>query len=693
MRQNYLPETSRTSPKPAASRSYGVWPGLALLLLALPLLLFPSLIAPKLWNLWGASAESQQVSALTLRAMRALPTREERETRLSTPKRVLTREPSKTELNILEKKLSANLAIHRVGGNLPPDFKAVQRRLKAGSTPLIWARSVSRISSYSAIEDGRSGKNWLLRVETPRPKFLQFILGLRILGGVLALLGIGISAASWFSSKAKANGANPKVQAQSAPPPQDMADGYIPLTQHTQTLHSLEKQFEDQLETLRIRLKESEETYRQMALNASDVLYAIYPDEGRIEWLGQIDLMLGYAHGSFPRTIEAWAESIHPDEVENILDVYAQACATGEEFQVEYRMRHRNGSYRDWLHKSKPVFGPRRKLQKLVGACSDITEKKRAEARLRESEERLAQIFETVAEAIVMVDTNGIVTFANPAAELIYGADRDRIVSNHYNDEKWKIFQPDGKSIEVEEMPLARVLSTQDAVRSVELSFGHASGQVVVASVNAAPLRDENNSISGAVLSMTDITGRKALENRLAFQAFHDPLTKLPNRALFTDRLGLALVKSKRAGVMIAVFFIDLDNFKKVNDTLGHDAGDELLKATAGRLLDSVRSDDTAARLAGDEFTIMLDNITEPGQAKIVADRVLHNLLQPITLQGQEVYAPPSIGIAFGNFEDTPQSLMERADSAMYVAKKNGKARYEVHEFMPEVVNTSFTFK
>jgi diguanylate cyclase (GGDEF)-like protein len=169
------------------------------------------------------------------------------------------------------------------------------------------------------------------------------------------------------------------------------------------------------------------------------------------------------------------------------------------------------------------------------------------------------------------------------------------------------------------------------------------------------------------------------------FQAFHDPLTKLPNRALFVDRLGHALVRCQRSKTMVAVFFIDLDNFKKTNDTLGHDAGDDLLIATAARVLDSIRSGDTGARLAGDEFTIMLDNITDIAQAMVVANRLLANMLEPVMLKGHEVYAPPSIGIALGNHEDTPDSIMKRADGMMYQAKKNGKARYEVSPHLVEI--------
>ncbi|HEX8832964.1 MAG TPA: GGDEF domain-containing protein, partial [Abditibacteriaceae bacterium] len=199
----------------------------------------------------------------------------------------------------------------------------------------------------------------------------------------------------------------------------------------------------------------------------------------------------------------------------------------------------------------------------------------------------------------------------------------------------------------------------------------------------AAPLRDAAGGITGSVLSVTDITGRKALEDRLSFQAFHDPLTKLPNRALFTDRLEHALIRAERSKTYVTVFFIDLDNFKKTNDTLGHDAGDDLLKATSERILDSIRAGDTAARLGGDEFTIMLDNITELDQALVVANRVLQALLQPVTLKGQEVYAPPSIGVAMGTWQQTPDEVMKNADAAMYTAKKNGKARYEIYEEQP----------
>ena len=439
----------------------------------------------------------------------------------------------------------------------------------------------------------------------------------------------------------------------------------------------------DELVQTRHRLRESEETYRQMALSASDVLYAIYPGEGRIDWLGQIDLMLGYAHGSFPRTVEAWADSIHPDEAERVIALYAQVCQSGETFSVEYKMRHRNGSYRDWLHRGKAVLGADKTLQKLVGSCSDITEKKRAERRLRESEERLARIVETVADAIVLCDRDGKITFANPAAELIFGASPDALIGEDYGAAHWNLTRSDGAKLSSEELPMARVLADGAAVHEIEQMFSHSSGRQIVVSVNAAPLSSDDGKIIGSVISLIDVTSRKALEDNLSFRAFHDALTKLPNRALLRDRLEHALIRSRRSKTMVAMMFLDLDNFKKTNDTLGHEAGDALLIATAQRLLQSLRAGDTAARFAGDEFTVMLDNVTDMSQVKIVANRILGTMLQPVKIGDDEVMAPPSIGVALGDWRDDVDTLLKRADETMYLAKQNGKARYEIHDYIP----------
>ncbi|MFL6263835.1 MAG: putative bifunctional diguanylate cyclase/phosphodiesterase [Thermoanaerobaculia bacterium] len=178
--------------------------------------------------------------------------------------------------------------------------------------------------------------------------------------------------------------------------------------------------------------------------------------------------------------------------------------------------------------------------------------------------------------------------------------------------------------------------------------------------------------------SLSDITSRKAAEERLLHDAFHDPLTGLPNRALFMDRLGMAIVHAKRRlSYTFAVLFIDLDRFKNVNDSLGHSVGDELLIAVARRLESCLRPGDTVARLGGDEFTILLDEVADVDHAVQVAQRLHREMVRPFQVQGHEVFVTLSLGITLGAGGDyeRPEDVLRDADTAMYGAKGSGKAR------------------
>jgi len=182
--------------------------------------------------------------------------------------------------------------------------------------------------------------------------------------------------------------------------------------------------------------------------------------------------------------------------------------------------------------------------------------------------------------------------------------------------------------------------------------------------------------------SQTDVTDRKRAEEELAHQAFYDSLSDLPNRALFLDRLSHAIRRAKRrvTGGAFAVLFLDLDGFKDVNDSLGHVVGDELLRATARRLEETVRPGDTVARLGGDEFAILLDELRAIDDAVEVADRILRAMKEPFQLAGREVFASASMGIAPGSAEAGPEDLLRDADTAMYRAKDRGRACYEVFD-------------
>jgi diguanylate cyclase (GGDEF)-like protein len=184
------------------------------------------------------------------------------------------------------------------------------------------------------------------------------------------------------------------------------------------------------------------------------------------------------------------------------------------------------------------------------------------------------------------------------------------------------------------------------------------------------------------VLSVVrDVTERKALEGELEHRAFHDALTGLPNRALLTDRIKHALARVESHGESVAVLFLDLDDFKVVNDSLGHEAADRLLMAVAERLQTVLRPEDTLARLGGDEFTVLLEDIEGASEATAVAERIADALREPFSLEGSELFVTTSIGIAFGNSaQDRPGGLLRSADLAMYRAKETGKAGYALFD-------------
>ena len=181
--------------------------------------------------------------------------------------------------------------------------------------------------------------------------------------------------------------------------------------------------------------------------------------------------------------------------------------------------------------------------------------------------------------------------------------------------------------------------------------------------------------IDGILLNFRDVSDRVALEEQLRHQAFHDDLTGLANRALFEDRLTLALARARRHDGRLAVIFVDLDDFKTVNDSLGHAFGDELLRATAQRLATCLRAQDTAARLGGDEFAILLEDLTSPDEAWEIAERLRGMLESPVVLLGRQIAASASIGVECPGPNDTADAVLGNADIAMYAAKDAGKGR------------------
>lgn len=299
-----------------------------------------------------------------------------------------------------------------------------------------------------------------------------------------------------------------------------------------------------------------------------------------------------------------------------------------------------------------------------------------AEVHRRESEERFRTLVQNSSDVVAIIEPDGVASYVSPVIERILGYKSEDGLGR--NPLQAPVMHPDdaGKVRQV----FAGLVGSPGAETTVDFRLRHIDGRWVHVEATSKNLLYDPN-IGGIVVNFRDITERKTFEERLSYQAFHDHLTDLPNRALFMNRLDHALVRAKRRDNSVAVLFLDLDNFKLVNDSLGHEAGDKLLLSVAERLRECLRDEDTAARFGGDEFTILLENITNASDAVWIANKIARVLSAPFVLESREMFVTPSIGIALGTSGyERPTDLLRNADVALYRAKSNGKATYEVYD-------------
>jgi diguanylate cyclase (GGDEF)-like protein/PAS domain S-box-containing protein len=294
--------------------------------------------------------------------------------------------------------------------------------------------------------------------------------------------------------------------------------------------------------------------------------------------------------------------------------------------------------------------------------------------RLRDSEARLRAVVDSVEDAVVTCDRNGTIVAWNGGAQRVFG-----LVAEEALGRQWRTLIAAGSRQRVA-TAMDGLLATGGQERATMQLMGHRStGPDFAAELSMASWRMAGEPF--VTVMVRDITRRRALEEQLQHQAFHDPLTGLANRALFADRVEHALARGRRSGGAVAVLFLDLDDFKTVNDGIGHAAGDALLRAVADRVQGCLRSGDTASRLGGDEFAILLEDLAGSEEAEGVAERILASLAEPLTIHGHQVAVRASIGIAHSVADrDRSSELLRNADLAMYVAKRAGKGRSQVYE-------------
>ncbi len=309
-------------------------------------------------------------------------------------------------------------------------------------------------------------------------------------------------------------------------------------------------------------------------------------------------------------------------------------------------------------------------------------ERKIMEEALYAEKERAQVTLNCIGDAVVCTDINGKITFLNPAAEKITG---------------WSLLEAAGR-------PMAEVFrtlnttamdssqtSTQLAVlqvRSVHLPPSsiliRRDGLEIPIEESIAAIHDKEGRVTGAVIVFRDVSVAQAMAQQMTHSAKHDFLTGLPNRMLLNDRIGQAIASGRRHAKQVAVLFLDLDGFKHINDSLGHPVGDKLLQSVAERLVDCVRGADTVSRQGGDEFVILLSDLSQPEDAAIMAGRVLRAIAEPHSIDQHDLHVTTSIGVSvYPDDGENAESLIKNADTAMYQAKEQGRQSFQF--FKPEM--------
>jgi len=327
----------------------------------------------------------------------------------------------------------------------------------------------------------------------------------------------------------------------------------------------------------------------------------------------------------------------------------------------------------------------------MFAQMTDITERKRMEEELFSEKERMRLTLQSIGDAVLCTDAQGRVTYINPVAQRMSGwqafdaADQDVDVVA-------PLYRNNGER--VEPSPVRQALGSGKPcgpTRGVVLH--RKDGHRYVVEETASPITDRHGHLNGAVMVLHDVTETMAMAERMAHLAQYDALTDLPNRVLLQDRARQALALARREGKSLAVMYIDLDGFKQVNDSLGHDLGDELLVQFARRMQAAVRQSDTVCRQGGDEFVVLLPGLDGPQQSTVVARKVLAVCQAPFDLQGHEVRVGLSAGLAlFPQHGSAFEELARHADTAMYAAKRSGRMQVRCYAGAaqePELVATA----
>ena len=421
-------------------------------------------------------------------------------------------------------------------------------------------------------------------------------------------------------------------------------------------------------------LRISEQRLTRLISNLPGAVYRCKNDEAwTTEYVSNgVQQLTGYPATEFISGRMQVTDIMDPDDRVQVVRSIEAAVAANRAFEVVYRITARDGSRRWIWERGQAVYGEGGEQPMLEGFLTDITARVEAEEALRQSEQRMRTIIESEPECVKLVAPGGILLQMNRAGLAMVEAEGpEQIV---------------GRCIYPMIVPEHREAFRALTERTLAGGKGTLEFEIIGFKGTRRWLETHTTPMDSGVneryaLGITrDITERKRAEERLSYLAHHDLLTDLPNRALFTDRLNQAMIEAHRHGRLVGVLLLDLDRFKNINDTLGHEAGDRLLEAVARRLRHAIREGDTVARLSGDEFAIVLADMGHADDGGRVAQKLVAAFAEPFPIGQREFHVTPSIGVTiYPTDGDSIEGLLRNADAAMYRAKDAGRNSYRFY--------------
>ena len=461
-------------------------------------------------------------------------------------------------------------------------------------------------------------------------------------------------------------------------------------------------------------LRESNERFDMAVRATNDVIWDWNLVTDEIWWNENYTKVFGFSRETADHSIQSWYQGIHPDDQGRVIaGVHRVIGSGGENWSDEYRFHHEDGSWVHVLDRGQVIRDESGRAVRMIGAMADITSRKQAEERIHNQAMRQRLIAEFGQQAFASTDVEDVLKRAVELVSVALKADYCTVLELDREGKQLLLKAAAGWPEELKLRPavpirpggrLEFVLSHREPLIIDDLPkdgrfpespllklgvrsgiqvpiFGTAGTYGILSAHSRAETHfgpDDASFLQSVANILAVAIERKNAQQRLERLAQFDSLTGLPNRQLFHDRLLKTMAHARRGGSPMAVLFIDLDRFKLVNDTQGHSAGDRLLQDAAVRLLQCVRAGDTVGRFGGDEFGAIVTDLAKPGDAGVVAQKVLDAIAQPFKLEAHDTYVSASIGITlFPADGDNPEALVMNADTAMYRAKEQGRNTYQ----------------